>query len=117
MSELLQPGHERADIKLIESGLKRGFRTSDQIREWITKKAASLVSDKSTPVELKIKLLDMLRKCVEHDDAMSLAESPVQSNPIQQHQHLHAVVPQSSITSLDAKREEAARRIARISQD
>jgi hypothetical protein len=108
MSEFLEPGHVRGDIKLAATARIRGFNTSDNIRNLITKKLAALATDKDISPEIQLKACSELRKCVEHDDAIAAASEP------QQHQHIHAVIPTQPLSSLDEQRAEVDRLIALI---
>lgn len=105
MSELLEPGHVRGDIKLVTTQLLRGVDVPEVVLTNLMKRLGHIIAKGSDADAIKAGALVV--KVVERNDAIT--------TPIQQHQHIHAVIPVTQETELDARRREALARLDRIS--
>lgn len=108
MSELLEPGHVRGDIKLVTTQLLRGVDVPEVVLTNLMKRLGHIIAKGSDADAIKAGALVV--KVVERNDAVA--------NPIQQHQHAHAhaVIPATSETALDAIKREGFARLARLGQ-
>lgn len=105
MSELLEPGHERADMRMIEMAVNRGWKIPEAALEYLPKKLLQIASKGSDEIAIKAGAL-----------LLKLAQFNFDTeHPVQQHQHLHAVIttPEAAAT-LEQRRAKIAGIIARI---
>ena len=100
LPDLLDPPHVRAGLNLVGQAVRNQWDIPESVYKQLGARINRILKT-GTPRE-KLAAAKVL-----------LAMSAANDRPlIQQHQHVHAVIPSSNLSSLNAKREEAARLLA-----
>jgi hypothetical protein len=103
MSELIEPGHERADMRMIGMAINRGWNIPDVLLEKLPLVAGKIATDPESTKREKVQAMELLRKFKADNDALEAKHHE------HQHQHVHAVIPIPNLETLDSIDAEATR--------
>lgn len=105
MSELIDPAHASRDLKRVEIAIREDWNIPEAVKENAALVAWKIAVDPKSTARDKNAALKVLVAMKASNDRLK----------VQRHQHIHAVIPVTQETELDARRREALARLDRIS--
>lgn len=102
MSELIDPAHANRDLKHVEIALREDWNIPESIKENLSLVVWKIVLDKESSKRDKLSAARVLVAMKASNDRLK----------VQRHQHLHAVIPVTQESELDAIKREGTARLA-----